>query len=222
MENQIITVESIIDAYRKNSNKEKAGQMAAYLKNKFPFLGIQKPLRKELNKEFLKEKSKTKTIDWDLVFELYQMGEREFHHLALDYLIRMQKCLEKSDIQHLEKLILMNSWWDSVDAVSPLVGVLCLQYPELKTEVVKGWITSSNIWLKRVSIIFQLTFKDETDTHFLSAAILQNNQTKEFFVNKAIGWALRQYSKTNPDWVREFIATHDLSSLSVREGSKYL
>ncbi|MDD4439097.1 MAG: DNA alkylation repair protein, partial [Tissierellia bacterium] len=97
----------------------------------------------------------------------------------------------------MEELIMTKSWWDSADAISPIVGYICMKYPHIKEEVIDKWIFSDNIWLKRVSILFQLKYKGKTDANFLSKAILNNSDTNEFFVDKAIGWALREYSKTN-------------------------
>lgn len=107
--------------------------------------------------------------------------------------------LTPGDTDALEKLITTKSWWDAVDVIDAYVGDLCLRYPELKETVISKWMVSQNIWLKRVSIDFQLRFKDKTDTNILSRAILTNTGTREFFVNKAIGWSLREYSKINPD-----------------------
>lgn len=220
-ETQSIEIDKLVEIYKENANKDTALRMKSYMKNHFTFLGISKPLRAELSKEFLKEIMKIKTIDWDFVFKMFEMPEREFQYLAMEYLRKLEKHLQKSDLEMLEKLILTKSWWDSVDALAPLVGILCQKYPELKEEVLEGWIMNSNIWLKRVTIIFQLKYKNKTDTEFLTKAILSNNLSEEFFLNKAIGWSLRQYSKFNADWVKVFIATHSLSPLSVREGSKY-
>ncbi|WP_207784542.1 DNA alkylation repair protein [Marinifilum breve] len=212
----------IVEQFRKNSDEANARKMSAYMKNHFPFLGLPKPKRAQLSKNFLKEMTKEKVIDWNLVHYLWELPEREFQYLALEYLGKLKKQLEKSDISNLEQLIVTKSWWDTVDSLAPLVGVLCQKYPELKTEVLGDWIISSNIWLKRASILFQLKYKNDVDTEFLTKTIIANNLSNEFFVNKAIGWALRQYSKFNPDWVKEFISKYPLSPLSVREGSKYL
>lgn len=222
METKIIDTVKIVDIYEKNANRELAKRMESYMKNHFSFLGIPKPLRAQLSKQFLKEKTKIKIIDWDFVFQMFEKPEREFQYLAMDYLRKLEKTLQKSDVEMLEKLIITKSWWDSVDGLAPLVGVLCQKYPELKEKVLINWMERSDIWLKRVTIIFQLKYKGQTDTEFLKRAILRNNMTKEFFLNKAIGWALRQFSKFNPDWVKLFIASYPLSPLSIREGSKYL
>lgn len=214
--------QQIITILRQNADKAYAVRMSSYMKNLFPFLGIQKPRRSELSKDFMKEKCKNPQLDWDFVDLMFDMEEREFQYLALEYLGKMQKKLQKEDIYKIEQLIQLKSWWDTVDTLAPLVGVLCIKYPELKEEHVKDWITHNNIWLKRVSIIFQLKYKNDVDTDFLCKAILNNKDTKEFFINKAIGWALRQYSKFNADWVRVFLVENELHSLSVREARKYL
>ncbi len=211
----------IFEILKDNADAEKAEMMSKYMKYKFPFLGIQKPLRAVLTKDFLKQKCKGKRIDWDFIFECYGKEEREFHYLSLHYIIMMKNHIEAKDLKNIEKLITVNSWWDSVDILSEPIGLVYLRYPEKREEILK-YISSDNMWLRRISIIFQLKFKEKTDTEVLERAILANADTSEFFINKAIGWALREYSKTNGKWVREFISKHKLSNLSIREASKYI
>ena len=146
----------------------------------------------------------------------------EFQYLGIDYLEKVRDLLIPSDIIKIEELITTKSWWDTVDAINRLVGYLAKKYPQLKEDNITEWVDSDNIWLNRISIIFQLKFKEETDTEFLIRAILTNSYKGEFFIDKAIGWALREYSKTNREWVKDFIENNPLSKLSVREGSKYL
>ncbi|MEA2077388.1 MAG: DNA alkylation repair protein [Candidatus Marinimicrobia bacterium] len=212
----------IMSNYRAAYNSEKAAGMKAYMKNKFEFLGLQKPERIALRKTYLKELKAEEKIDWNIVWTLWDQPEREFQYLALAYLDTMKNFLEENDINKMEKLIVNKSWWDSVDGIAPLVGFMNIKYPTLKQGKINAWINEANIWLIRVSIIFQLKYKENTDTTFLSKTILWNCGTKEFFINKSIGWALREYSKTDPDWVRIFINNNTLHSLSVREGGKYV
>jgi len=202
------------------ADPEKAAGMAAYLKGQFPCLGIQKPQREALTKEFLKQKKK-EPMDWELVETCYAKPEREFHYLAMDYVLLMADKLLPEDISHIEWLIMHNSWWDTVDMFNIPTGRLFLKYPQT-IQAIRRWMTSGNMWLRRMSIIFQLHLKDRTDASFLAEAIENNLGSKEFFINKAIGWALREYSKNNPDWVRTFLDTHELAPLSVREASKYM
>lgn len=187
-----------------NKNDENAYYMSKYMKFKFKYFGIKTPERKSLTKEFVKERAKEE-MNWDFVFWCFSQEEREYQYIALDYLDKVNNKLVKDDINNLERLILYKSWWDTVDSIAPIVGYLAKKYPEIKRGNLVNWIESSNIWLKRASIIFQLKYKNETDYEFLSHAIRSNNETGEFFVNKAIGWQLRELSKTNKEWVKIFI-----------------
>ncbi len=212
----------IIETFLQAKDDTERVPMEKYMKNQFPFLGLPTPKRKALSKAFLKERKQDQTVDWDLVFLLYEQPYREFHYLAIDYLHAVQKKLSVKDMKKIETLILTHSWWDTVDSIDGLVGSLYLSYPEEMTPILRQYMEADNIWLKRISIDFQLKLKEKTDTALLSEAIIKNMDTKEFFVNKAIGWALREYSKSNAPWVADFIESHPLSSLSKREGSKYL
>ncbi|NLJ58803.1 MAG: DNA alkylation repair protein [Tissierellia bacterium] len=214
--------QEIIDIFYANRKEELAVPMAKYMKNNFPFLGIKTPERKALAKEFIKESKKLRKIDWDFIYKCFELPEREFQYLAISYLDAIKNLFSIEDMERIEELIMTKSWWDSIDSISPIVGHICLKIPETKDIYLDKWIYSDNIWLKRVSILFQLKYKEKTDTIFLRKAILNNSHTKEFFVDKAIGWALREYSKTNKEWVRNFINSNNLSKLSVREGSKYI
>lgn len=203
-------------------NQDNAEKMAAYMKHRFPFLGIQKPERAVLSRDFLKEKKRDETIDWAFVWQSYMMPEREFHYLALDYLLAVKKQLTAQDLPELQKLIVSNAWWDSVDTIDALVGEIYLKYPKDTEIMIRQWMDNDDIWLKRISINFQLCFKEKTNTALLKEAILKNKSTGAFFVDKAIGWSLREYSKVNPEWVRQFLAENELSALSRKEASKYL
>lgn len=215
----------IIEIFYRNRNEELAIPMAKYMKNLFPFLGMKKPESAKLARDFLREKKKKdKEVDWDFIWKCFNLPEREFQYLAIDYMERVKDLFTPEDMKEIERLITTKSWWDSVDAINKVVGHIVMKYPELKEGILLEWINSDNIWLKRISIIFQLKYKERTDRKFLKKAILTNCQTDEFFVDKAIGWALREYSKTNKEWVRDFIDSHrdKLSKLSIREASKYL
>lgn len=212
----------IIKAFYESRNEIDSAPMAAYMKNQFPFLGLKKPARQEIYKEYVQGWKKSKTIDWEFIWYCWSLPEREFQYLALSYLDAVGKLLKIDDLQRLEKLITDKSWWDTVDSIAPLVGHIALSNPISKKEHLAKWIINENIWLKRVSILFQLKFKRNTDTEFLEKAIISNSLTREFFVDKAIGWALREYSKTDKEWVKKFIDSNELSRLSVREASKYL
>lgn len=214
----------IIDIFKNHENKEDALAMKKYMKDKFEFLGIRSPLRKELQKEFLKGIDKKTPIDKDLVNDLWNQPYREYQYLAIDYLIKKKKQFEKEDILLIKNLIETKSWWDSVDLIATyLLGELCKLYPELVDEYIVGWSKDSNMWIRRSAILYQLKYKESIDTEILEIVIKNNENDKEFFIRKAIGWILREYSKTNKTWVLNFINRNEnLSKLTVKEASKYL
>lgn len=121
-----------------------------------------------------------------------------------------------------ERLIVSGAWWDHVDEISHRVGELLLAFPAQVRPVVSGWQRADDRWLRRASIICQLGTKADTDRDLLAAAIEANADDPDFFLRKAIGWALRDYARTDPDWVRTFVDTHPLNPLSVQEATKHL
>ncbi len=215
--------QDLFNSFYESSNPDKAVSMKTYMKNQFEFLGIQTPERTRLSKEFMKSIPKSENIDWVFVEKCWELPEREFQYLALDYLIKSKGLLKADDILRVREMITTKSWWDTVDLLaSHLVGGICLMYPEQIMEHVLSWSQSENLWLRRTAILFQLKYKEKTDTVLLAEIIGYNQECEEFFIAKAIGWMLREYSKTDPDWVSDFIETHQLRKLSIREGSKYI
>ncbi|NTW72162.1 MAG: DNA alkylation repair protein [Eubacteriaceae bacterium] len=213
----------IMELFYQNRNDELAGPMKAYMKNQFEYLGIKKPRRAELEKAFMKSLKKTDPIDWGFVKQLWDKPEREFQYLAINYLMTLKADLKPKDMVEIQELIIQKSWWDTVDAIaSNIVGYMLKTYPELIGQYVNKWSEGENLWLIRTAILFQLKYKDTTDTKLLSKVILENKDTKEFFLNKAIGWILREYSKTDKEFVADFMEKTELSNLSRREGSKYI
>ena len=202
---------------------EKAGPMEAYMRHQFPFLGIAGPERNSLYKKYFPSAKKTKTIDWDFVDTCWEKESREYQYVAANYLKAMQSYLTKDDLPELERLVVTKSWWDTVDILDRVVGSLVANHPELE-EVLLKWSLSDNIWLRRVAIDHQLLRKEKTDVQLMEKILLNNLDQPEFFINKAIGWALRDYSKTNPEWVARFIEKTQkrMAELSIREASKYL
>ena len=145
------------------------------------------------------------------------------HYTGLQMLERQGKSIDKDDIEFLEECALSNSWWDTVDWVNKFVGIHFKRFPELQKPTAEAWIESDSIWLQRLATIHQLTYKENTNWGLLQEMILSRINSKEFFVQKAQGWALRQYSKFNSDAVRTFIESYpELSALTKREGRKYL
>ncbi|WP_155974409.1 DNA alkylation repair protein [Streptococcus ruminantium] len=196
--------------------------MRAYMKNNFDFLGVRTPDRRKVTRELFK-KSKSQGIDWDFVEACWDKPYREFQYVAIDYLVIKKKDLALKDLPRLKKLAQTKSWWDSIDGLDELVGKIVLNHPEAKT-VILDWSVDDDFWLRRLAIDHQLLEKENTDTELLEQILVNNLNQTEFFINKAIGWSLRDYSKTNPDWVRMFINKYrnQMASLSIREASKYI
>ena len=204
-------------------NPEKAGPMEAYMRHQFSFLGVAGPERNALYKKYFPSAKKTKIIDWDFVDTCWEKEPREYQYVAANYLKAMQSYLTKDDLPKLEHLVVTKSWWDTVDILDRVVGSLVYDKPELG-EIILQWSLSDNIWLRRVAIDHQLLRKEKTDVRLMEKILLNNLNQTEFFINKAIGWALRDYSKTNPDWVASFIEKNKekMAELSIKEASKYL
>jgi 3-methyladenine DNA glycosylase AlkD len=216
-------IEKLTVLFEEHRNDDNAGPMRKYMKDHFSFLGIKSPLRKELEKQFFKETGILKEeFNKDFVVGLWEKDEREYQYTAITYMGKFIKKLPKDVIPFLESLITSKSWWDSVDSIAPLVGELARKYPELVEENINHWSIHDNFWLRRASILFQLKYKNETNEALLYEYMVKNADSKEFFIQKAIGWALREYSKTNPESVKAFIEGNQLAPLSIREGSKYL
>ena len=213
---------AILTALRAIAVPEKAAQMAAYMKNRFTFLGVATPERRQIGKPYLRA-DKGRAVDWAFIDTCWASSYREMHYIAADYLHAKQNQLTAADIPRLQTLISRNAWWDSVDSFIRPLGDILRRCPEARGPI-EAMSRADDYWLRRAAITAQLLAKDATDTTLLATVINNNLNQREFFINKAIGWALRQYSKTDAAWVRHYIAAHrdGLSTLSIREASKYL
>ena len=213
----------LITDLEENRNELLAESMSKYMQDKFRFLGVRGATRSEIYKKYFPDARKAKTIDWDFVENCWNKEEREFQYVVVYYLKAMQKFLKREDISRLKYLIVTKSWWDTVDLLAKVVGSLVIRI-EGYDQIMLEWSKDSNIWLKRVAILYQLSLKEKVDKQVLERILVNNLGDSEFFINKAIGWALRDYSKFNPEWVREFIEKNKngMANLSIREASKYL
>ncbi|MGD7022968.1 DNA alkylation repair protein [Rossellomorea vietnamensis] len=214
----------LIAYFKGHANKENAGPMKAYMRNQFDFLGIRTPERKMLLRDFLKEYGTPSLEELpEIARTLWEQPEREFQYLALALLDKNRSRLQPVHLSLMEELIVMKSWWDTIDTIaSRLAGFVIRKHP-LEGEVfLEKWIASENFWLNRTAILHQLSYKEGTDEERLFSYIKQHASSKEFFIEKAIGWALREYSKTAPDKVAAFIEREELRPLSKREGLKHL
>ena len=208
--------------FEKNANETLSAQMSAYMRDLFPFFGIQKPTREPFFKQLIAEMQADK-IDFIAAAQYFwAMKEREYHYFALSCLEKVKKKLEVFDIQTLEQFICSHSWWDSVDFIAPnLLGTYFQLYPAQIVPITSAWVKSDNFWLQRSAILFQLNYKDKTDTKLLFDYCLQLADSKEFFVQKAMGWALRNLYRHLPDLVADFVKNNQLPNLTRREALKH-
>ena len=206
-----------------HKNEEQAQKMSKYMLNKFEYIGIKTPERRKIFKNFFKEYKNEEKIDWEFVNKCWENRYREFQYVAADYLKNMKDKLTIDDIPKFKQLILKKSWWDTIDNLDMTIGALALKDSNVD-KILLEWSIDENIWLRRIAIDHQLLRKEKTNTELLEKILKNNLGQAEFFINKAIGWALRDYSKTNPEWVKNFIEKNKekMAKLSIKEASKYL
>lgn len=212
-------------AFKQNANAENASAMLAYMKGQFAFYGIKSPERREITKSFLAEFGQPVPFDPEVYHALWNAEQREYQMFALDLLRKQAKKVEKADLGLIEELITTKSWWDTVDGLANWVcGPYFQKFPDQRDKIIPVWVKSDNMWLRRSSIIFQLGFKQKTDFNLLKKNIELNLGNKEFFINKAIGWSLREFGKTEPELVRDYAESmkEKFHPLSYREAVKNL
>ena len=206
-----------------HKNEEQAQKMSKYMLNKFEYIGIKTPERRKIFKNFFKEYKNEEKIDWEFVNKCWENKYREFQYVAADYLKNMKDKLTIDDIPKFKRLILEKSWWDTIDNLDMTIGALALKDSNVN-KILLEWSLDENIWLRRIAIDHQLLRKEKTNTELLEKILKNNLGQAEFFINKAIGWALRDYSKTSHEWVKNFIEENKekMAKLSIKEASKYL
>ncbi len=215
---------SLKTLFESHANPSQAAPMKKYMRDQFEYLGIKTPQSKVLMKEFIFKHGLPPIEDLDEILrDLWSLPQREFQYAAMNLLDKFEKKLPEKFIFTLEHLIVTESWWDTVDALaSHPVGTHFKRFPKTRKKFLKKWRRSKNMWLRRTAILFQLGYKKETDFDLLCAIIRENLGSDEFFINKAIGWALRQYAYTDPKAVKKFVKATDLHPLSRREAMKHL
>lgn len=216
-------VASLKTLFEQNADSSQAAPMKKYMRDQFEYLGIKSPQVKTLFRQAVSENGLPDLEELDQVIrELWELPPREFQYLAIGIMERLEKKLPSKAIKTLEYMIVHKSWWDTVDNISHIVGVHFKRYPDVHEKYLAKWRTSKNIWLRRTAILFQLDYKEHTDFNLLSEIIRENLGSKEFFINKAIGWALRQYARIDPEAVMKFVKSTQLHPLSQREAMKHL
>ena len=208
----------------KHANPEKKPSMEKYMKNHFVYFGVNSPSRKLAEAELYSQWKPSNLIElksW--VKLLWKQEQREFQYVALEILGKRKKWLSVEDFPFMEDLITTKSWWDTVDMLAGKnLGEILHNNPQIMEQKIHEYTAHENMWINRSAIISQLGFKSDTNVELLEFSILPHTESKEFFIQKAIGWALRQYAKTNPSWVLDFVEKYPLKPLSKREALKHL
>lgn len=210
------------DALQAAANPVVAADAKKYMKNKSDFFGVSSPKRKEILTAFLKENHFPAIHDIELfALMCWDSSQREMQYCCMEILYRMRKNLTPAHVPLFENMIQTKGWWDTVDFIAPsLAGFILKNNPELIDETISRWQHHDNMWMRRSAILHQLKYKTDTDQKRLFSICKALAHEKDFFIRKAIGWALREYSKVNTDAVRSFVATTELSGLSQREALK--
>jgi 3-methyladenine DNA glycosylase AlkD len=218
-------IPAVIASYRAAADDERAGAQRAYMRDQFPYLGIPTPERRLLSKAVLATIGEARPTTDDcvaLALRCWELAEREFRYFAIDFLIANVKHCDSTLLPTLRTLITTDSWWDTIDPLATRVVGACVAADPALVATMDAWIRDENMWIARTAILHQLHFKAATDEKRLFEYCALQAGHPDFFIRKAIGWALRSYAYTAPDAVRAFLEREKLSPLSVREASKHL
>ncbi len=207
-----------------NGQEERARMQTAYMKNKFAFAGLTTAERRALQKAFEKEFGAPTPDNYrDIVYLLWNIELRDCQMVAVDIMVKNKRNYKAEDLSLITYCITHHSWWDTVDMLAAhCAGTWFMMFPDKIKDITKQWMGSGNLWLQRSALLFQLKYKTDTDTELLEKYITRLTTHNDFFIRKAIGWILREYGKTNPEWVLEFVERTSMSELSRREALKRL
>ncbi len=218
-------IHALETAFQENSNPENANAMSKYMKNKFPFFGIKTTERRNILKAIWKQNQEEVRVNARAIcLTLFEKQQREFHYCGIEIIIKeLYQKYHKDDITFIEKLITTHSWWDSVDTIAKyILGEYLREFPQNIPAVISRFSNTDSMWLNRSAILFQLGYKEKTDFELLKSICNQHQSSAEFFIQKAIGWALREYAKTNPEAVKYYVVVNNLKPLSRKEALKNL
>lgn len=214
---------TLADSLAGIADKRQSLQMSSYMKDLFPFYGVPSEKRKAaLKKHYEVHGLPDVKHAAHMINELWSKPERELHYCAQETFVKIKAHRQVESLPTIEMMIVNHSWWDSVDYIASTIAGEYMKLHDPDFKVIKRWNQSGNMWLIRSSLLFQLKYKDKMNMTLLEELIIPHKASKEFFIKKAIGWALRQASKHHPDTVREILKRQSLQPLSVKEASKYL
>ncbi len=215
-------LEQLSDKYIQYADPTRASEMEKYMRNQFSFYGIKKPLRATLTEPIIKELFDTASNHAEIAICCWQQPQREWQYFGIEFMAKSRKYWNENTPANFEYLITQKSWWDTVDFIAVhCVGKYFTVHPGERNQWIEKWRYSDNFWLVRVAILFQLQYKEKTDVPLLFDICSEHAWQKEFFIRKAIGWSLRQYARTNPGAVQDFVKNSELSALSKREALKH-
>jgi 3-methyladenine DNA glycosylase AlkD len=216
-------IKELEGAFQENSSRELAIPMENYMKNHFRFYGIKTEKRRLIFKAIWQNHhDEVEQNSREIALQLFAFKEREMHYCAIEIIMRnLKKNYQLEDIKLIEKLLTTNSWWDSVDTIAKyILGEYLIEFPKETTKVIQRFSDSDNMWFNRSAILFQLSYKQKTNAEFLFHECVKHAHSKEFFIQKAIGWALREYGRFYPNEVKEFVNQSNLKPLSNKEALK--
>lgn len=220
------TCEFVRSALAEQANPEKAAGMQAYMKTDMPFYGVQKPARTAILRQLTREFPPRDRDEYEALAEaLWELPHREEKYLAQGVAVAFDEFIVPASLPLYERFIVEGAWWDFVDETAThMIRELVLDRPDEVWPTVDQWNDADDMWLRRASIICQIGAKERTDTERLFAFCESRMHETEFFIRKAIGWALREYAKTDPEAVARFANQHQqsLSGLSFREATKHI
>ncbi|NQU05042.1 MAG: DNA alkylation repair protein [Calditrichaeota bacterium] len=220
-----LTIE-IRSAFKVAANPEEAPAMQSYVKSELLFYGVKSPARKEIYKILFNKHGIADSTEYErIIRELWDAGYHEERYAAISFAVRYKKFHTLEALQLYRMMIISGAWWDLVDGIAcDLINPLLKKFQHEMKERLKQWIKDDDIWIRRTAILSQLRFKSDTDHKMLFDFCKQCLHEKSFWIRKAIGWALREYSKSEPDRVRMFVDENReaMSGLSLKEASKYI
>ena len=215
--------QALLSACNHHADPQKAIPMYAYMKEIDAFYGIPAPLRKQVLRQTLAEFPKDILSDWKtIVIELMRNGKREAFYSAIEIAEKSVKHWDEDAIDTLLEMVHYHSWWDTIDAIAPLIGIYISLFPQHRDRFISEWMSSGNFWLQRICLLFQKRYKSHTDQKLLFDLCLRLAEEKEFFIRKGMGWALREYSYVNPKAVSAFVHASPLSALTKKEALKVI
>jgi 3-methyladenine DNA glycosylase AlkD len=213
------------DVYPRHADPVRAVAMRAYMRDQFPYLGFARPVQRQVSREVLADTAPPSEADLvDVCLGCWALPEREYQYFAVDLLHRWIRVCGPGLLDTARTLLITKSWWDTVDELAQhVVGPLVARFPDL-VPTMNAWAAGEQLWLTRTAILHQNRYRAATDQRRLFAYCAARADHPDFFIRKAIGWALREYARTDPDAVRAFVTEHHdrLSGLSVREALKHL